>query len=739
MLCVAELRGEAIGQIAAELAHWEGATVDAENFGAGRSEMAFLDQVLREQRSRLVENSEYLRLATRVSQALGRMNTPIENITFIIRGGGIIRGTVQSVIEGFPPLQTFEFETVAIEDEEPDLEDITLQSNPFRKPTKRFEDLWVARKYRQLSEVIRNGSSCAIVGPSGCGKSMMMKLLAQEHGVSVIFLDMRSMNNEEDFVRRLCAVFKIDSVKSRREVGRKLEKELTKSQDKQVLCLDNLDDVADERVFPQNTRHWLRGMTHFGLQLVVTSRRELSDIFPNSSVSSPWENIFLRLQIEAPTRDEVREVVEFRLEGTGIVFSSEQIEMLWIRSGGNLALLTELAAMLYDEQENRDEQPLIAQIQNSLEATTPIINPYTVGNPVVGDRFIGREDIMRQLEELWFGSTRTQSIVLYGHRRIGKTSILLNIITRIDSATCVAYINLQMCVGCNTLGELLLTITHELSKVTSIEKPSDADLLKLPEITFRRYINTISQTNQKIIIALDEFEILESLISTGKISPTFLSYLHELIQLYPNLAFAFAGLHTLEQMTAYYFAPLFASFIAIRVGGLDPATTRQLLAKPDPDYPINFTEDLLDEAYNLTHGQPYLVNLLGFQLTHHYNTQVFEQNRPHEALFTLEDLTITLNSPGFFYDIGRYYFIGLWLQAAEHPPHQQSILQHLAHHPNQTSPQISQALELPLNLTQISLDALKRNDVAEHSDDDRWKISIELFCRWLIRQDILVS
>jgi formylglycine-generating enzyme required for sulfatase activity len=125
MLCVAELRGEAIDQIAAELAHWEGATVDAENFGAGRSEMAFLDQVLREQRSRLVENSEYLRLATRVSQALGRMNTPIENIIAIIRGGGIIRGTVQSVVEGFPQLQTFEFETVTIQTTIDDLEEDT--------------------------------------------------------------------------------------------------------------------------------------------------------------------------------------------------------------------------------------------------------------------------------------------------------------------------------------------------------------------------------------------------------------------------------------------------------------------------------------------------------------------------------------------------------------------------------------------------------------------------------------
>jgi formylglycine-generating enzyme required for sulfatase activity len=111
MLCVAELRGKAIGQIEAELAHWEGATVDAENFGAGRSEMAFLDQVLREQRSRLVENSEYLRLATRVSEALGRMVPPI-----LGEQEEAPRPPILGEQEAFPALQTFEFETVTIDE-----------------------------------------------------------------------------------------------------------------------------------------------------------------------------------------------------------------------------------------------------------------------------------------------------------------------------------------------------------------------------------------------------------------------------------------------------------------------------------------------------------------------------------------------------------------------------------------------------------------------------------------------
>ena len=370
----------------------------------------------------------------------------------------------------------------------------------------------------------------------------------------------------------------------------------------------------------------------------------------------------------------------------------------------------------------------------NLAITKPVPNPYTIGDPVMGDRFIGRDDIMRQLEELWFMNKLPQSIVLYGHRRMGKTSILRNIATHLGADTRIAYINLNLCEVCNSVGEVLLTLTDELAKVTTVPKPTDTDLLNLPEITFRRYISAIANTNQKLIIILDEFETLETLISNGKISPDFLAYLRGLIQLSPTIAFAFAGLHTLEEMTADYFAPFFASILPVRVGFLDRSATRQLLANPDPDYLLDFAPDILDEAHALTNGQPYLIQLIGFHLTRHYNTQVFEQSRSRDAKFTLKDLTTILGNPDF-YSSGRYYFTGVWTQAAEQHPQQQPILVHLAHHPNQNPTQISQILDLDLKLTQIALDTLKRHDVAHHCNDDRWEISIELFRRWIIRQE----
>ncbi|MFN2206829.1 MAG: hypothetical protein ACK2UT_13005, partial [Candidatus Promineifilaceae bacterium] len=58
-------------------------------------------------------------------------------------------------------------------------------------------------------------------------------------------------------------------------------------------------------------------------------------------------------------------------------------------------------------------------------------NPYIAGNPVRGDAFfVGRTAILRDVQEL-LRNPDTNAIVLYGQRRIGKTSILFELEQRL--------------------------------------------------------------------------------------------------------------------------------------------------------------------------------------------------------------------------------------------------------------------------------------------------------------------
>jgi hypothetical protein len=368
--------------------------------------------------------------------------------------------------------------------------------------------------------------------------------------------------------------------------------------------------------------------------------------------------------------------------------------------------------------------------------TKPVNNPYVIGDPIMGNLFIGREDIIRQLEELWLRSYQLQSVVIYGHRRMGKTSILRNAANSLDNQVKVAYVNLLK-LGDVTqgVGEVLMAISDEIYQVVNIERPNDDDLLKLPELTFNRYFKkVIKNLSGGLIIAIDEFEKIEELIKAGKISPDFMGFLRGLVQEDSQVAFAFAGLHTLDEMTADYFHPFFGSVINIRVGFLSRGGTGEIIANPAiEDFLLDYTPEALDKIYDLTYGQPYLVQLVGFHLVRLYNDFIFEQGRNRDHIFTVEDVDAIVTKPEFF-QRGSNYFHGVWGQAGENNDHtQQIILTHLAKYPQGLN--VNDLVELTgINETDLhkALETLKRHDVVVENQG-RWKIIVELFRRWVVK------
>jgi hypothetical protein len=364
----------------------------------------------------------------------------------------------------------------------------------------------------------------------------------------------------------------------------------------------------------------------------------------------------------------------------------------------------------------------------------PLSNPYVVGDPVEGNLFIGREDVLSQLEELWVMGHQLQSVVLYGHRRMGKTSILKNAANCLGASLKVVYVNLLSLGNISQgVGEMLMAISDEIARTVNIPAPDDAELLNLPYRTFERYLKQVdAQLGEKgLIIALDEFEQIEEFIAAGQIHQDFIKFLRGLVQMSSKVAFVFAGLHTLEEMTEDYFHPFFASIIPIHVGFLTPESTRQLLANPTEEFPLDYTPEALDQIYTLTAGQPYLIQLVGFRLVRRYNNQVFEQRRARDPVFTVEDVEAVINDSEFF-KRGRYYFTGVWSQAAQGAEGQQAILKAIAPHPEGLSMDaLAQATGIEEETLHKALETLKRHDVIKETER-RWHIIVELFRRWVL-------
>jgi hypothetical protein len=73
---------------------------------------------------------------------------------------------------------------------------------------------------------------------------------------------------------------------------------------------------------------------------------------------------------------------------------------------------------------------------------SPIANPYVVSNPVTGSLFVGRAGILNRIGEVWSAKAHPDSIILYGHRRMGKSSLLRNLDQAARPNSVIVYVDL---------------------------------------------------------------------------------------------------------------------------------------------------------------------------------------------------------------------------------------------------------------------------------------------------------
>jgi hypothetical protein len=375
------------------------------------------------------------------------------------------------------------------------------------------------------------------------------------------------------------------------------------------------------------------------------------------------------------------------------------------------------------------------------EITEPVANPYVVGNPVTNPLFIGREDIMRRLEELWMVKGQCPSVVIYGHRRMGKSSILRNLGASLGSQTTVVDFNMQRVGLVDSTGELLYNFAlsiYDALPVALQDQLGEPDEERFtshnPYTALDRFLKQLDpiRAEQRFIIAIDEFELIEQLIEQQRLEPRLLDFWRGLIQTYPWFVLAFAGLHTLQEMTQNYWNPLFGSVSTIPVSFLSPKAAERLITQPSPDFNLDYDAEAIAEIIQLTNGQPYLVQLIGHTLVTRFNRQMFEEGIKRERRFTLADVQAVINTPEFYRD-GNAYFNGVWVQTeTSEPAGQTAILEALCHESLSVT-EIAEKTGLSCKSIQSALLTLQGHDVVKQQDE-QYVYTVELMRRWVAQR-----
>jgi hypothetical protein len=196
-------------------------------------------------------------------------------------------------------------------------------------------------------------------------------------------------------------------------------------------------------------------------------------------------------------------------------------------------------------------------------------NPYIAGNPVGGGpAFVGRDDVMRAVLRV-LKDPQHHGIVLYGQRRIGKTSILHHLAEWLptQSGARAIYFDLQDKAAWS-IGKIMVHLAEDIAEALGLAEPEagegEAEVwfqkVWLPEVLGKL------PAGESLVVLLDEFDVLADAESQRAASASFFSYLGGLLRAFaPKLRFVFVIGRNWEDLS-YLAQPLFKAFPAERPG-----------------------------------------------------------------------------------------------------------------------------------------------------------------------------
>ncbi len=389
----------------------------------------------------------------------------------------------------------------------------------------------------------------------------------------------------------------------------------------------------------------------------------------------------------------------------------------------------------------RQWRGLVSEVGGTIgrvEVSHHIVNPYIAGNPVKDPLFVGRKDILKSLEELWGKPGQCDSAVLYGHRRMGKSSILQRL-SSIDfgTPTKVVDFNMQRVGKVDSSGQLLFYLALAIydswgeGAKTDLVEPKPEDFSQDPYIAFDRFLKRLDRVRDghRFIITVDEFEYIEQQIEDGRIDPFLIGSWRGTFQTYPWFIMAFAGLHNLEEMRRDYWNPLYGSVTAVRVSFLSDAEATKLITQPTDDFPLDYDLGAVEKIIQLTHGQPYLVQLICDNLVKRFTSEIREGSKS-DRRFTIENVDAVINSREFYEGNGSAYFDGVWGQARNSKPGGQLEILKVLAASSLSLTDLANQTNLSLDIVRAALKTLQNHDVIEESNGN-YSYTVELMRRWV--------
>ncbi|WP_076259250.1 RNA-binding domain-containing protein [Intrasporangium flavum] len=293
----------------------------------------------------------------------------------------------------------------------------------------------------------------------------------------------------------------------------------------------------------------------------------------------------------------------------------------WQNSSTSPTLIISVPVASDDPEVTRVE--LLRQLRASLGDR----DLYRTQNPVTGDDFFGRQEMLRNVAA---ALQSDENVVILGLRRSGKTSVLRELKRQmLARGTIVTMSDLQVLEE-HSVGSLAKSIASNLaddlrdarqaglSVKIGDQREQAADNMALSDLSDRLKRVANRNADLRFVIAVDE---IESAARIAKSDPdqvrTFLAALRTAAQACPNLSLAFSGVANrmfrstvLGQGPSAVDNPMFGQVSSTYITAFNEAETGELLLKLGRPMFLSWTDEAVSDVQAATGGMPYFVRNL---------------------------------------------------------------------------------------------------------------------------------
>jgi hypothetical protein len=331
----------------------------------------------------------------------------------------------------------------------------------------------------------------------------------------------------------------------------------------------------------------------------------------------------------------------------------------------NLTSIQLVFELFYDDAEAKAKVLFFGdrlELQATKQEFKRIPNSYAPGTPIQDrNMFYGRQSDLEFLRENLTYVSANMIVVLYGQRRSGKSSLLYQLFNTpaLDNHI-AAYIDMQHeSLGISTskfLRDLALSIYKSLRrKGINIHQPSSKDFIEEPTFAFDLFLDDVECVlhERKLVILIDEFEILEQKVTEKALDREIFEYLRSLMQHRRRISFLLSGTNTIEQLTAGYWSVFFNIARHHRLTKLSEEAATQLITEPVKGY-LEYDPFAIQKIRHLTADQPYLIQLICRSLIEHCN-------RLQKAYATINDVNTVMDE---VMETGQIHFKWVWDQSS---------------------------------------------------------------------------